>query len=662
MGRSVLSYISAVCALAIATPAVCPARAAELDPCEKGVLSEQTPKSEQAPFNTRELWEKLVQIDSKYRRPSSNGLSGYFSMPMLYKKDQLWKPGVLDQIRKERKTFQELIELLPTLKAMGKNMLWLSPVHPQSTMRWMNPYKNPKDFDEYNNHFYWPSDHRTVDEMLGGETKFKELIEAARALGIEICLDTVLDHFGYGEKFQIGTPGTPDKTIELADPRYFRPIRNVTRHEQVPSWIYKAMTMSNDPDLTRQLQQDDRVPAWVYLAIAEGNYPKFVRQLQEELSRYSLANLAAFNHSNPEIRAYLIEAYKHFVDLGIHVFRLDAIKHMPQDFVYEFINSLNDYAKKKGEKLTFIAEFLEYRDSTLDVFVKDLIANVKDNERVYFLDFPLSSELRKLQNPYFGLDYMMGFVRFRENQQHPLMRYIPMLKDHDLASPMADPYTDRLVQLLAEYFSYNQAIIHHGQEGEEATQIGGREPIQQVNPDGIVNKLLNAMAGLMEPYRNSILLNQTLEHAVEPDFIAIEKVRSERRSVLLMAWRKNQNLSRTVQIPERLRGRKLRARIVGLGQTNPELSFETRDDLASLQAKRPAKEEELRDFKKNLPEFLVRVTENRVSLFKTNRDKLESSSEVFSLEIKDGQIDVKSEKQFYAVFEIADPVSPNTPK
>lgn len=75
--------------------------------------------------------------------------------------------------------FQGIIDKLPYLKDLGVTMIYLSPI-----------------FKSSSNHRYDTGDYMQVDELLGSEKRFAELIQKAHKCGIQIMLDGVFNHTG----------------------------------------------------------------------------------------------------------------------------------------------------------------------------------------------------------------------------------------------------------------------------------------------------------------------------------------------------------------------------------------------------------------------------------------------------------------------------------
>ena len=471
-------------------------------------------------------------------------MRGYFLMNLLYKGG----------------TFDDVIDALDDFKKMGIKLLWLNPVHEQSTMHWKNPYveedlkadeslppeKNPfagarHDRQELNNHGYWVSDHRSVALRLGGPNKLKLLVSEARKRGIEICLDTVLNHFGYPAD-EDTTFNINGKQVHWSNTAYFRKIHLRTRHHQVPGWLYGALSNSD----TEQK----------------------ARSNQSELTQYSLENLICFNHDNPEVRKYLIDSYKYFYDeMGLRVFRIDAAKHYSQEFLAEFINAMNEHAAHHGEQITFIVEFLEYKDFVLDVFINDLVAKVKDSSLLFFLDFPVSRELRRLFRDDDGssLSYahLRGHMEYRDRVR-PQARLIPMVEDHDLSAPIQDEFFDKMIYVTAEFFSYNPVVIFHGNEAAKAPHQA-RTHIESINPEGEVARYIQKVGEALAPYRSTRQFGTSHFHAATHSFGLIEKSRDAKHSIFLMSEKSGHPSRHSVVLPPHFMGRKLKYVVGGNG-------------------------------------------------------------------------------------------------
>jgi len=385
-------------------------------------------------------------------------------------------------------TFQAQIDALPKLAAQGIEILWISPVHSQTVQEMRGTV---------NDHGYWPDDPASIDQALGGEGKFDELVARAKEFGIEICLDIVLDHAGYTDqvsmKYQpFGLPAV-DEIIKPGDPRFFR---------------------------------TDFIPPHLYNVLDNAKTPEEVIAVWDEISKYQWDNgLPVYNHRNEQILDWLYASYRKFIDKGVRVFRIDAAKHLPPEFLIRFMNFMSLYAGAKyGAELTFVIEFLTPRYEVLDA-VSDHIRKHMLNQKtkVYFLDFPAAFKFREVifnrDRPFTELQ---GFNEAREHNGHSLEFYVPMLEDHDFLTPFTTRFGSVVAHLLGGFFSLHPVAQYHGGEvgGNRTTN---RPQIDAIDADGEVGKAVTAMTGFLEPLRWTPDFAATDFHYVNGDTILVSK-------------------------------------------------------------------------------------------------------------------------------------------
>lgn len=107
-------------------------------------------------------------------------------------------PNLPDVVPGHPRRFQggDLVGLrarLPYLKALGVTHIWMTPVARQVPGLVGDGAEATAAY-----HGYWPLDLRGVDPHFGNETDLREMVGAARAQGIGVVLDVVVNHFGYG--------------------------------------------------------------------------------------------------------------------------------------------------------------------------------------------------------------------------------------------------------------------------------------------------------------------------------------------------------------------------------------------------------------------------------------------------------------------------------
>ena len=151
------------------------------------------------------------------------------------------------------------------------------------TAIWLTPVMDnaPRGY-----HGYWIYDFYSVDEHFGTLDDLKELVEKAHKRDMKVILDYVVNHMGEG------TPWLDD------------PDKKDWFHEN------RAITNWSDKELVTQ--------GWIY-------------------------GLPDLNHENPEVSDYLMENAKWWIEeTGIDGFRLDTVRHVPDEFWQRFISEIKE--------------------------------------------------------------------------------------------------------------------------------------------------------------------------------------------------------------------------------------------------------------------------------------------------------------------------------
>jgi cyclomaltodextrinase / maltogenic alpha-amylase / neopullulanase len=197
-------------------------------------------------------------------------------MPTLqgYKGGDLW--GVIDK--------------LDYLQALGITAIYFTPI-----------------FQSASNHRYHTHDYYQVDPMLGGNSAFKELLNAAHDRNIKVVLDGVFNHASRGFFF-------------------FHDILENGPHSPWLDWFY--------------------IEGWP-LSPYNGEFPANYRGWGNNRA------LPVFNHQNPEVREYIMEIAEYWVKFGIDGWRLDVpFEITAEGFWQEFrdrVKAINPEAYIVGE-------------------------------------------------------------------------------------------------------------------------------------------------------------------------------------------------------------------------------------------------------------------------------------------------------------------------
>jgi alpha-amylase len=132
-------------------------------------------------------------------------------------------------------------------------------------------------------HGYWTKDFYRIDPHLGDLAKLKELVTRAHGMGLRVVLDVVINHVGYDHPW-------------LTDGAH-------------AGWFHDRCEM--------------------------------VFSVQKSVEDCWLAGLPDLNTENPAVRAYLTDWALWLIrESGVDGFRLDTARHLPKDFLREWIGAI----------------------------------------------------------------------------------------------------------------------------------------------------------------------------------------------------------------------------------------------------------------------------------------------------------------------------------
>lgn len=193
------------------------------------------------------------------------------------------------------------------------------------TAIWMTPVF---DNEDKGYHGYWIKDFYKPDEHFGTMEEFKHLVKEAHKRDMKIILDFVINHVG-------------------------------PNHE----WV-------NDPSKKDWFHEKKDIKNW---------------NNQKEVEDGWLFGLPDLNHENPEVKNYLFDAAKWWIEeTDIDGYRLDTVKHVPVETWNEFSAEM----KKTKKDFYLIGEV--WHDDPRYIAKYDKDAGIDG-----FVDYPLNTELRK---------------------------------------------------------------------------------------------------------------------------------------------------------------------------------------------------------------------------------------------------------------------------
>lgn len=382
-------------------------------------------------------------------------------------------------------TFHDILDNVDAVHELGIKKLHLSPIYPQSCYQHNTTY---------NDHQYWPSDHTSVDDELGGENVFLDLLKTLNHRSIDVVLDLILTHFGYG--------GGNALVLE--------------RH---------------DLDRIECYRIDLNPPEHLYTDIENAKSYRSLLSLREEIAKYAIYNMPSFDHSDPAVRRYIIDAHKRFINLGVRSFRIDSARHIPINFLVEFISELANCAA--DENLYFLLEEAGTRYTSIACTYYETLNRVPKNAKVYLLDFPLNGAVLALQDDSITFKQFVRFIHDRESSLIPLEQLVPFVQSHDSTTLPANEFWTLTMSVVSHFFSQCAPMLFQGGEAF-IHRKNARDHIDAISPSGIVNDLIKAMESILSPYRLSSNFSDTKEYHVTDDRLLAAKSASGRRLFLFI--------------------------------------------------------------------------------------------------------------------------------
>lgn len=178
---------------------------------------------------------------------------------------------------------------LDEIASLGATALWITPVVDN-----VDGFVTGAGFPDWAYHGYWADDFTRLDPRFGSEAELAALVEAAHARGLEVLLDVVYNHAGYGSRY-------------LTDPAFAGWLRS------------EALGQCGQDDLTS-----------------------------------CVSGLPDFRTERPEVAEYLLEAHLALAErVGLDGFRLDTVKHVDHPFWREHRRQTRE---RLGEDFFLIGE------------------------------------------------------------------------------------------------------------------------------------------------------------------------------------------------------------------------------------------------------------------------------------------------------------------
>lgn len=357
--------------------------------------------------NTDEIYSRIVEIarKAKAERPEKlieqdkNRTSDWYKDEVIYMfyPDQF---GVSNSIRPN--TFKDDIKMLDYLKKLGVTTIYVLP--------FADSPMNDAGFDVRNP--------RNVRAELGGMNEFKEFLNAAQEKGFKVKADLVLNHFSDQHPwFQDALKGDLNKL------NYFvvtEKLPEYTKYKDEKLGFVVEYKEDSGKISKRRL---------IFPEITENHYRKVTINNKDYYIYHTFYPFQPdINWKNPEVLYYNLETIAFWANLGIDIFRMDAIPYLIKDEgtnaenqpdTHRIITILSDFIQAIAPRSVIQAEACQHPNKILPYFgterkVKEFIKGeekdlVRTNEVQIAYHFPympaIWASLVASDNSYFWKAY-----------------------------------------------------------------------------------------------------------------------------------------------------------------------------------------------------------------------------------------------------------------
>ena len=233
------------------------------------------------------------------------------------------------------------------LKEIGVSAVWIPPA-----------YKGTSPFDVgYGAYDLWDlgefDQKGTVRTKYGTKGELISAIDELHKHGINVYLDAVLNHKGGAdetERFLAVEVDPNNRTDEISEPYEIEGWTKFTfpgRKDKYSAfkWNFNLFTGVDFDNLTEKSS--------IFKIIGENK--DWAENVDSEMGNYDYLMNADINHAHPEVRKELINWGKWVVnELKLDGFRMDAVKHISEDFIKEFHTEIR---KEYGDKFYSVGEY-----------------------------------------------------------------------------------------------------------------------------------------------------------------------------------------------------------------------------------------------------------------------------------------------------------------
>lgn len=336
---------------------------------------------------TDEIYNRIVEIakQAKEKRPEVlkqddlNRASDWYKDEVIY----MFYVDQFGTVTPERTNqFKDTIKMLPYLKDLGVTTLYMLPFADSPMEDAGFDVKNPQN----------------VRQDLGGKTQFEEFIKEAKAQGFNIKADLVLNHFSdQHEWFKQAMNGDVSKLD------YF-----VTR-EDLPE--YTKYVDSKLGTVVEYKEPNGQISKrrLIFPENTENHYRKVTINGKDYYIYHTFYPFQLdINWKNPEVLYYNLGTLNYWANLGVDIFRLDAIPYLSKDSgtnaenqpaTHEIIKILSLYLQAVAPRTVLQAEACQLPKDVIPYFGTEKKSEVIVNGKTR--DFKRTDEVQIAYNfPY----------------------------------------------------------------------------------------------------------------------------------------------------------------------------------------------------------------------------------------------------------------------
>ncbi|THH33212.1 hypothetical protein EUX98_g974 [Antrodiella citrinella] len=264
---------------------------------------------------------------------------------------------------------------VPVLAEMGITQVWLPPPNKAMVPR-------GQGYDAYDLWDLGEFDQKgTVPTRWGSKDELLQAIATAKANGIDVLIDAVLNHKLGADRRETFQAVPVDPNHRLRDIGPAREIEGWTAFD-FPGRNGKYSSLKWTEEHFTGLDWDHRTKTNGIFKIVGGNHKGWSTWVDKENGNYDYLLGLDIDHRHPEVRKDILSWGTWVLETtGAMGFRLDAIKHMDKRFLIEFLKRAREL--KDRQNLFAVAEYWSANVESIKPYIRTF------ESLVTFFDVPL---------------------------------------------------------------------------------------------------------------------------------------------------------------------------------------------------------------------------------------------------------------------------------